>query len=372
MSFRYEILFQADVLHSYFDSGAAKDIWFEPTLECAKLLRDYHLGFRNTGNGFVVFTEQVTSDGINWVQRLPIDVGEDFNFVMHSSRADFLNITDSDLKAFSGSKIFFTGNNAGTPTSSPGPSKLSFDILSGALATALSLAPTNLIAVVDRQNNPVWLVLQDGSGTTISKTLIKRNTLGQITEDNVRLSDQPLPEGVYTLQQTDAAGAVLSSKSFFATDSSAAASAIGIFQIQYNNAVDAAVTANQEIHFTAKLAARKITWVYRIQVDKYDLPAEIPNNYNPAMLCLNAVNNVVPVLGQFNPSVIAGPPAVVTFVSNTAIGLKESPYTGVSLNDKTNAPALSTIINNLPNPNPQWLADAGGGNYKAEVSLKIK
>ena len=373
MSFQYKILFQTDILHSYFDGGLAKDIWFEPTLQCASLLKDYRLNFKNTDNGFLLIAEQISADGVNWAQAAPIDIGQSFNFFIFSSRTDFLNITNASLSSFSGGRKFFFGNNAATPTTATAPSTLSFDVWNSTpLTTALNLGSPNLVATVNRTVNPFWLILLDVNANIISKTFVARNAANQIIYDKVLLAGQPLPENIYTLQQTDAAGAVLFSESFFLTDSTADASTAGIFQIQYNAAVDAAVTAGDEIHFTAKLAARKIQWVYRVEVDQYTLPTEIPNNYNPAMLCLNTVNNMVPVLGQFNPNILPGAPIVVTFESNVAIDLKESPYTGVSLQDKTNAPALNPIINNLPNPSPQWLEDAGGGNYKAEVSLKIK
>jgi hypothetical protein len=373
MSFQYEILFQADMLHSYFDSGMAKDIGFKPTLQCASLLKDYRLNFKNTSNGFLLIAEQITNDGVNWVQAAPIDVGQSFNFFAFSSRSDLLNITDANLSNFSAGRKFFFGNNAATPTTATPPARLSFDIWNGAtLTSGVSLGSTNFVAAVNKSLNPFWLVMLDANANIISKTFIARNSANEIIYDKVLLTEQPLPEDIYTLQQTDALGNVLSSESFFLTDSAADVSTIGIFQIRYNAAVDAAVTAGDEIHFTAKLAARKIKWVYRIEVDQYSLPTEIPNNYNPAMLCLNSVTNTVPVLGPFTPNILPGTPTVVSFESNSAIALKESPYIGVSLQDKTNAPALNTIINNLPNPSPQLLGDAGPGNYKAEVSLKIK
>ena len=390
MNTYYEILFQLNVFHRYFrddDNNRCKALVFEPTAECKVKLRDHRLLFKNTENGFIIIAEKMLTGGTETNPVLaPVikpEPGTIFNFFIRSSRADFLNITDANLPAFEGGKKFYFRNEPANPTITAvrpqAPEGDNLWLTNGTtvssitihnltmLNNALRIAPAVFNAPVQAGINPFRLVLRDPANTIIADKFIPRNRLNQIVAETVLLSSDPFEENIYTLEQVNAGGVILASEKYFLTPQSSS-DAVGIFQLDYNTVLDG--TGATEFQFIVDLQTRFVHWSYKIQVDQYTDPLDVVNNYNPDDLRLNTLANNVPVLGLFNKVKDLGPPIMLSFDSTALIPFKEEAYAGVHLVDKDDLAKF--IIPHLPNPDPMILKDAGGGNYKSEIYLKIK
>jgi hypothetical protein len=390
----FEILFEVNVTHRFYspdDEFRCKALLFEPTAACSQLLREHKLYFRPTVNGFIIAAEKkMTGAGTEAVPVLTpvmdIEPGTCFNFLIRSNRRDFLNITDADLTKFEGGRKLFLRNDLNSPLATtievqapemnnfllmPNPLVTTVTVHSlGPLTRTLKLGPSGFVAPVKLADNPVKVILRDADGNLVVQKNVPRNSAGDIIVDRILLADTPLQENIYLLQQVDATGVIVSDETWFLSSQSGSGDIEGIFQLQYNHAL--INTAANQYRFEVDLEARSVQWTYKIQVDQYD-PPNVLESYDPNDLRLNTTTNNVPVLGtSFNQSNVPGPPIVVTFDSLAQVPLQEEPYVGINLRDNNVIGTDENIISNLPNPNPMMLSDAGGGNYKIEMFLKIK
>ncbi|MBL7731666.1 MAG: hypothetical protein JNM88_10850 [Chitinophagaceae bacterium] len=388
----FEILFQVNVFHRFYpdeDDNRCKALSFEPTNDCSRLLREHKLYFKQTDNGFIIAAEKKMTGGTEAAPLLEpvaeIEPGTCFNFFIKTNRLDFLNITDADLTQFAGGKKFYLRNNVNSPLTTNNvvqtPDMNNFWLTVNSIVTTVTvhdLAPltdtlkigtVNFAAPVNIPDDPAKLVLRDADGNTVLRKTVPRNSLNEITTGSLLLADSPLPENIYHLEQVDSTNTVLSEETWFLTEQAGSSGIEGILQLQYNHALKN--TGATEYQFEIDLDARAVQWSYRIQVDEYEDPLDAVNNYNPDDLRLNTLLNNVPVLStSFTQAKDTGPPVLVRFDSVGLIPLREEAYKGVNLVDKD---ALAVpIIANMPNANPSMLRDAGGGNYRSEIFLKIK
>jgi hypothetical protein len=367
MAFEYDILCQVNFLHGYFDDGIARGLVFSPTAGTQRILDEHRIRFKSIPGGFILITEKIF-DGLNWVPVIPVDPVTCFNFFVTLEWMPLLNVTDADLTKFNDGNKFYFRNSAATPVVNSGNQSV-FTVFSGATVSAgLRIAAPGFSFPVDPVLNPYQIRLRDADNNLISEKIVPRNSSSQITVTGLQMADDSLPENIYLFQQVSYTNIVLQQDVFFLTNSNPDIRAAGIFQIQYNAAVD--TSPGGEKIFNVQLSARKIKWSYHVQVDQYTLPTEIPNNIDPAKVFLNNLLNSVPVLGtSFTSSLTPGPPIFVDFISNIPVALRETPYQGIQLIDK--GPPLRIILDNLPNPDAEFIQKTAG-QLNMEVALKIK
>lgn len=384
----FEILFQLNVFHRFYppeDEFRCKTLHFEPTTATFGKLKEYGLFFKDTSNGFMILAHKTLTGGteVNPALTPLIDIPADtfFNFFIYADRPDFLNITDTDLGIYSEKRKFFFRNEAGDPMvtapvmRNPGVDNPWLSVNSivttvtvhnlAPLTRVLKLANIRFDAPVNILLNPVRLVLRDIAGNPVAEKLVPRSFQNAILAEKMLLSPSPLEENIYILQQVDGGGAVLGEERYFLTPQNGNQETAGLFQVNFSNALKG--TGATEYQFEIDIDTRSVQWSYNIQVDENPNPLD---NYNTADLHLNNVAENVPSLGTvFTKAVNPGPPVMVSFNSNTLVPLQEMAYRDVNL---IYLPLPDPIINDLPNPNPFRLKEAGVGSFKSEIYLKIK
>lgn len=375
MKIFYEPVFHVETFHSFYKDNLCRALAFEPTYSCSALLNRYRLVFKGTENGFGLVGEKRntgTDAAPVLVPFVNIPVNVNFYFFIRETRPDFLNITDADMDELSGGRKFLLRNDLTTPLAVT-PTIATLTVHNNvAIADTVAVDTINFYAPVAIAENPVRLALLDANGGLVIEKMVPRDNNGNITADKVLMSKSPLAEGVYELQQIDAANAVTSSQRYFLTWPASAYNAAGILMIDYN----AALLSHQdkEIRIVLQFASRGIRWVYQVEIEKYLDPTEAGFTYNPATLFLNNPGNNVPsVASVFTKTVIPAPGPLsndkVIWRSNNLISLREEPYREVTLIDTG---LTDPVFDHLPNPEPVKMKDDGSGNYAAEIFMKIK
>jgi hypothetical protein len=358
-----EILYQADFFHGYYPDNRTDCLTFEPTEACAAILQEHRLKFKNTGTGFIIVAEKILDSGV-WKQLVPIVTGTCLHFYIYQRCDDLLNVTDADIRKYSGGGKYFFRNNGSMAAADHLPEYSAFTLFNNTtLSDSLFVAGTLFNAPIAISLDPNKLVLRDADDNIVAEKIIERNSNNEIYYSSLTFADTPLPENIYKLQQVDAANAVIAEDRYFLAGGQYRPGIAGVFQIQHNAVVEA--SAGREKHFVVNLAPRKIKWSYRVQVEQYTNPMEALNNYDINDLEIDASG---PALGLFN-AVIA-PAGIVTFTSASLINIRKKPYDNIKLQDK--GPPVKVVMPNLPNPDPLLMKDIGGGVYQSEIALKIK
>ena len=192
----------------------------------------------------------------------------------------------------------------------------------------------------------------------------------------MQFSDTVFGEGLYRLQQIDAANVVTSEKKYFLTAIPQDIRVNGILQLEYNSVF--AAQATKEIHAVIQLQSRSIHWVYNIDVEKYEDPVEFANRIKVADLAFDTAFSSPSVATAFTKNVIQMSPLPadwyindkVTFRSNNPIPIHLQPYSGIQLKNTTAAQPV--IINHLPNPNPLHIRETLPNTYEADIFLKVQ
>lgn len=374
MRLYYEPVIHMEVFHAFYKDGLCKALTFEPTPECLNTLNQFRLIFKNTETGFALVGEKKntgTEMAPVLVPKIDIPVGTKFYFFIKTLRNDFLNITDADMIQLAEGKKFYFWNAPLTPVVVNG-SIATLDIHNAPITTALLPGVVNFMAPVNIAEDPFKLVLLDANANVVTEQTVPRDKYNKIIADKIRMSDTPLPEGIYDVQQVDAAAMITSVQRYFLTQPGLAWDIAGILAIEYNATLSSHddKIVKLEIH----LPNRGIHWVYQVEVEKYTDPTEVGFTYDPNNLFLNNTsNNVASVSSVFTKSVIVPVNPQdnnkVRWKSNNLIGLREASYKDIKLIDTA---ATDPVIENMPNPDPIKMKDDGGGNYETEVFMKIK
>jgi hypothetical protein len=371
MSSYFETVIQFDVFHSFYNDNRCKDLIVEPTSECALLLRRFRLLFKKTLSGMVVIGEKrnIGTEAVPvLVPFIDIPPREKFYFTITSLRDDFLNITDADMEALAGGKKFYLQNSMVAPVVNGNVA--TFTVHNNTpLIRAVELGSTAFYAPVLIAEDPVKLRLLNADRITVTEITVPRNSASEITAETLLMTDADLPEGLYTLEQIDATAAITSSREYFLTDPKPGKRILGILCVDYNHFVE--LHQDKEVRMETYLANRAVRWVYRVEIEKYKEPAEVPFTYQAANIFLNNNTNTVPSVGSAFTKTILIPPdpndnVKIRFRSNNLIPIRESPYKDVRLMNS----GLS-LIDHLPTPLPAMMKFAGG-NYETEIFLKIK
>lgn len=379
----YDIAIQLEVFHDYFpaeEGHICPSLRFTPSEDCFRKLKQNHLIFKNTVNGFVLVGERRntgTDAAPVLVPVIDIAPGTKFCFLVTEVNNDFINITDTDPKLFSGGKKYvFRNTNAHTA------------VINGNIATvviqnytplteAVTIAPANFIAPVVVADNPVKLVLLGQDRNYITEKTVTRDSNGNISVERITFSDTPFEEGIYFLQQVNAANTVVSEKEYFLINSMPLERVNGIVVVDYNNILSA--NAGKEIHVVINLAPRNIHWVYKVDIERYEEPLDFLNRrIKPADLQLDVSTSSPSVGTPFTKTVVSSFPNPadwfmndkVSFRSNNPVPLVKKPYQKVLL--KNTAAVSPVIIKNMPNPEPLMIKEIAPNTYEAEMFVKVK
>lgn len=379
----FEILFQLEVFHTYFpveEQHRCTALKFLPTGQCQRLLSDNRLVFKSSENGFVIVAEKrnIGTDATpNLVPFFSIPEGMSFHFFIVEEDNDFLNITDTDPALFADGKKYLFRNTPFQQAVVNGNDAV-FDIHNNTpLAEAVTLAPVLLQAPVAIAQNPVRLVLRNAENEFVVEVAVPRDAFGAISATRLLISRQPLTEGVYTLQQINAAGNVVDEKRYFLCENVPGFRVNGIVAI--TNYPTLRAQENRHSHFVVSLQPRRAHWVYHIDIERYEDPAEFSTKrVLPTDLVIDASQSTPAVGTTFARTIVQTSSLPqewfindkVRFRSNNPIPLQKETYERVSLHNNSLAPP--TIIRSLPNPPPLALRKTGPNRYEADIYLKVK
>ncbi len=379
----FEILYQLEVFHNYFpaeEQHRCTSLRFLPTEPCRRLLSDQRLVFKSSENGFVIVAEKKNTgtDALpNLVPFFSIPTGTRFHFFIMERDNEFLNITDLDPELFADGKKYLFRNTPFQQAAVSG-NDASFHIHNNIpLTEALTLAPSLFLAPVAIAQNPVKLVLRDAESEFVAEAAVPRDSFGVISAERILISNQPLPEGVYTLQQLNAASAIVDQKKYFLCENIPGFRVNGIAAITCYPHLQA--QENRHSHFIISLLPRQAHWVYHIDIEKYEDPAEFnTKRVLPGDLVINTALSTPAVGTAFTKTIVQASPLPqdwfindkVSFRSNNPIPLQKQTYERVELHNNSLAPPA--IIRNLPNPPPLALRKTGPNQYEADIYLKVK
>lgn len=96
MKIQFDILFEVEIYHNYYNSGISEDFNIVPTSISQKILRNYGLLFRKTSKGFVVLYEYV----LELEQKHPLKPIEEnikFSFILQSKNPYLINYSNLPL-----------------------------------------------------------------------------------------------------------------------------------------------------------------------------------------------------------------------------------------------------------------------------------
>jgi len=375
MKIYYEPVFHVESFHSFYKDNQCRALVFEPTASCKALLNQCKLVYKGSETGFGLVGEKRNTGPDNAPVLEPfvtIPVGTKFYFCIQEDRADFLNITDADMDVLAEGKKFFLRNKLSTPVVVNGPIA-TFNIHNNvSLTETLMVDHVQFYAPVNLAENPEKLVLVDADGSLFVEQEVPRDSSNVIAAEKILISKSPLPEGVYELQQVNAADVVTSSQGYFLAQSGTPQRLIGILMIDYNAVMQ--THDDKEVRITMQFANRSVRWVYQVEIERYTDPAEAGFTYNPDHLFLNNPgNNVASVGSVFNKLPILSPDPLgndkVRWESVNLIAVREEAYREVTL---INTNLATTLIEDMANPEPIKMKDDGMGGYKTEVFMKIK
>jgi hypothetical protein len=275
-----------------------------------------------------------------------------FTFQLRLRNPNFLNITNVDQSLIKPFSAFVFTNTPGASEFSDGTVR-SIQVHNGALGSPVAVFGKVFRYAIAPSLNPVTVAVENATG----QRLLQVNLAPQTSELTLDLNR--FPEDIYQIRRFNELGTEISSQQILISDAYTVPQLFGFLLVRYSN--DILSDVEDQHAFILSFENRQIRWIY--QIDVQEIEPGHPNNLDPNSLQLQNA----PV--TFTRSVVDTPPKSVTFTSDTAIALRQQPYTKIELR---NGAATKPLIAHLPNPEPRHLVKDGSANFRAEMRLTIK
>jgi hypothetical protein len=354
MNIKYDILFQVDLIHTYYRRKGS-DFIVEPTERTRSLLNRYGLLFKKTQAGFVVLYE-VNADGSGGTKAVrPVEEDLVLSFATTSASPYVLNYSDLPLDR-PNERIYRFHNVRENRQNNL--LLLSADTAKPAV-TGQDLVPLRpcLFHHAIAAAVPLEIELKhELLGTVVNTRIAPVEGVVDIPVDVRRFSP-----GMFQLK----AGGQ-SALSFYAGDELTAAPVFGMVDIFHTAAVPAAsrfADANGRVTprtYTVRFNHRETYWRYNValkydaSIDEQDLSVQHPDG--TVTFRREAV--------QETP----GQGKIISFLSNKALALQEQPVQNIILGRKTNG-NQRTLMKDLPNAPITSLARGAAGEFISDMYI---
>jgi hypothetical protein len=346
---KYKLLFEIEILHTFYRSGKCPDFLLVPTQKSKVLLNSFGLRYLPTAFGGQVYAK-VNADGSNENIKNPLIDGTRFSFSMVVKRAEVENFSELNTARPRGSHYYFNNliNNV---------SAESFPLL---VANSVSKIVSDADLLPFVQNS--FSFNHENTGTAQNSTL-------QFI-DSGEVFEQTLPNHnnvfnfSYDLKKTNGGRAIffvegVEKSQIYVRSANDFQDTFGMVEIFYNSSLPPEYQFQKndlsiESKFY-KIAFTNIATRWRYIINK---------KFNQTLTGVN----VGKINGDPIPfSAMPNPPADhFIMASSHPIPLKEQPVTGIQLRDQ----ADQVLIAHLPNP-PLMLVKTEGSDSFSDILITI-
>ena len=321
-------LFSLKISHDFYKSGVCSDFNVIPSSSCKKLLSRYKLLLRKLSDGVEIYYEANGSNN----PTIKINSEEKFKFYLELKNKLFYNISDLPDENINANIFFLTNKQASDPDS----------LILHKSVTALD--EENFISLVTES----FSVEKTSSSSAavfelknIDEEIVKQNNPIVELEEKENTSDPDSYKIIYSINLENKSTGKYDltfnggSPSEFYSDNTA-------FQKKYFGVVEIYKSNNTERDYKIKIAKKNSYWKYII-VPKYQTDITITD------LEINSTES----FGTVSAATLEDGTNVGIFNSQSMIAFTEAGLSSVKLQLKGHGNQTSTLIENLPNANPE-------------------
>ena len=333
MNIRYDILFQVNIVHGYYEQKGSNFI-IQPTRRTFRLLDRYGLQFRRTGNGFIVLYETKNRGSLGEAVR-PIEEEIVLSFAIIAPDPYLLNYSDLPLKK-PNEQIYRLHNMRDN-------NQNNLLLLTADQANA-ALSPLDLVTL-----KPVKFTHAFSTTNPVEIEII-HELLGSVARAylepvddvvNIPVDVQRFPPGLVRLN-VDGTTIV----TFYADSELDREPVFGVVDLVHRDSVPAAsryadakgIVSKKT--YTIQINNRKTTW-------RYNLALKYETNIDENDLIVEHPDHTVTFTRRTTQTADQG--KILMFSSNRPLAIQEQPVQSITLKRKKNGNE-KTLIKHLPNP----------------------
>lgn len=343
---KYKLLFEMEILHSFYRSGKCPDFNLIPTQACKILLNSFGLRFLPTASGGQVYTKVNTDETI----KRPLIEGSCFSFSMVLKNPQFESFSELNTAKLKETHYYF--NNL--------TNNISADSLPLLVANSASkvVSDTDLLPFFSHsfsfrhestatvQNSSLQFI---DSGEVFSQSLNNHNNIFNFNYD---LKKSKGGRAKFFVEEVEKSGIYVQPRN----DSP---DLFGLIEIFYKSSLPTEYQF-QNSNFTLASKSYKISFANRATRWRYIISKKFNKTLTEVIV---GKTNGNPILFTALPN---PPTDQFIMASNQPVPLREDPVTGIQLRDQTD----KVLIAHLPNP-PLMLVKTEGSDTFSDILITI-